>query len=75
MAKAAQKFGTICSLSSSSTCSIEEVAQAQDAIRTSKNQSALRWFQLYVYKDKSITTSLVRRAEKNGYTALVVTVL
>ncbi|MCU0511659.1 MAG: alpha-hydroxy-acid oxidizing protein [Anaerolineae bacterium] len=33
-----------------------------------------RWFQLYVYKDRGITRSLVERAEAAGYSALVLTV-
>ena len=53
-------------LSSWSTTSIEDVAVA--------NGSALRWFQLYIYKDKHITLDLVRRAERSGYKALAVTV-
>ena len=32
------------------------------------------WFQLYVYRDRGITQSLVERAEAAGYEALVVTV-
>ncbi|KAB7502955.1 Peroxisomal (S)-2-hydroxy-acid oxidase GLO1 [Armadillidium nasatum] len=34
----------------------------------------LKFFQLYVYSDKNITERLVRRAEKAGYKALVVTI-
>jgi len=48
------------------TSSIEEVAQAND--------SGLRWFQLYVFKDKSMTMDLVQRAEQAGYKALVITI-
>ena len=36
--------------------------------------SGLRWFQLYVLKDRAFTASLVRRAVKAGFRALVVTV-
>ncbi|GMT10522.1 hypothetical protein PFISCL1PPCAC_1819, partial [Pristionchus fissidentatus] len=32
------------------------------------------WFQLYVYQDRQLTNSIVRRAEKAGYTAIVLTV-
>ena len=53
-------------LSSLSTTSIEDVAQASG--------NGLRWFQLYIYKDKQITKDLVLRAERAGYKALVVTV-
>ncbi len=33
-----------------------------------------RWFQLYVFKDRSITESMIERAAKAGYEALVLTV-
>ena len=36
--------------------------------------SGRRWFQLYVFKDRSISEGLVRRAQAAGYEALVVTV-
>lgn len=52
-------------LSTLSTCSIEEVlASAGGPV----------WFQLYIYKDRSVTESLVARAEASGCQALVVTV-
>ena len=53
-------------LSSWSTTSIEEVAEASG--------SGLRWFQLYVYRDRQLTKELVLRAERAGYKALVITV-
>ena len=34
----------------------------------------LYWIQLYVYKDRSVTLDLVRRAERAGYKAIAVTV-
>lgn len=54
-------------LSSWSTTSMEEVASSCDG-------KGLRWFQLYVYKNQTLTANLIRRAEKAGYKALVVTV-
>ncbi len=53
-------------LSSLSTVSLEDVAAAAP--------DGLRWFQLYVYKDRKVTLDLVRRAEAAGYRALAVTV-
>lgn len=53
-------------LSTISTSSIEEVAQAAP--------NALKWFQLYIYKDREVTRGLVERAEKAGFKALVLTV-
>lgn len=64
-ARAAGRAGTIMTLSTLSTSSIEEVA---------KVASSPLWFQLYVYRDRAITRSLVARAESAGYTALVLTV-
>ena len=53
-------------LSSWSTTSMEEVAAAA--------VSGLRWFQLYVYKDRALTEDLVCRAAASGYKALCVTI-
>ncbi len=63
--EAANNAETIMVLSTLSTCSIEEVA--------ARAQGNL-WFQLYVYRDKAITESLVKRAEVAGCKALVLTV-
>ena len=54
-------------LSSASSTSIEDVAKA--------NEDGTRWYQLYWphNKDEAITISLLNRAKKAGYTALVVT--
>ncbi|XP_039033772.1 peroxisomal (S)-2-hydroxy-acid oxidase GLO4-like [Hibiscus syriacus] len=64
-ARAASACGTIMVLSTSSSCSLEEVASCCNAIR---------FFQLYVYKRRDISAKLVQRAENNGYRAIVVTV-
>lgn len=36
--------------------------------------TATRLFQLYIYKDRKLTESIVRRAENAGFKALVLTV-
>ncbi|KAE8728627.1 Peroxisomal (S)-2-hydroxy-acid oxidase GLO4 [Hibiscus syriacus] len=64
-ARAASTCGTIMVLSTSSSCSLEEVASCCNAIR---------FFQLYVYKRRDLSAKLVQRAENNGYRAVVVTV-
>jgi 4-hydroxymandelate oxidase len=64
-ARAAAEAGTIYTLSTLSTTSIEDVA------RVSKGP---RWFQLYVHKDRDLTRSLVARAEAADYKAIVLTV-
>ena len=63
-ATAATAAGVVYCLSTLSTTSLEEVATAQ----------GVRWFQLYVFKDRGITTELVDRAEAAGYQAIVLTV-
>uniref|UniRef100_A0A7S2JKB2 FMN hydroxy acid dehydrogenase domain-containing protein n=1 Tax=Cyanoptyche gloeocystis TaxID=77922 RepID=A0A7S2JKB2_9EUKA len=65
-ARAAASVGTIMGLSSWSTTALEEVAAAAP--------NAIRFFQLYVYKDRACTERLVRRAEANGYKAILLTV-
>ncbi|XP_074720533.1 2-Hydroxyacid oxidase 1 isoform X1 [Strix uralensis] len=65
-AKACQAMGTGMMLSSWATSSIEEVAEAAPA--------GLHWLQLYVYKDREVTKSLVKRAERAGYKGIFVTV-
>ncbi|XP_050542877.1 2-Hydroxyacid oxidase 1-like isoform X1 [Daktulosphaira vitifoliae] len=65
-AQAAGKHGAIFILATLSTCSIEEVALAAP--------ETIKWFQLYIYKDKEINKTLIKRAEKAGYKALVITV-
>lgn len=64
-ARAAARAGTLMVASSLSTCSLEDIAAAT---------SAPLWFQLYVYRRRSVSENLVRRAEAAGYRAIVVTV-
>ncbi|MGH2811187.1 MAG: alpha-hydroxy acid oxidase [Actinomycetota bacterium] len=63
--RGAAEAGTIFTLSTLATSSIEEVAAAS---------SGPKWFQLYVHKDRGITKSLLDRAESAGYNAVAVTV-
>jgi lactate 2-monooxygenase len=65
-ARAAGALGVPIVASTASATSLEEVAKA--------NGDAPRWYQLYWPSDDEITTSIVRRAERAGYGALVVTV-
>ena len=64
-ARAAAAAGTIMGLSTASSYSIEEVAQAAE--------NPL-WFQLYFFQNRELTEILVRRAENAGYTAMMLTV-
>ncbi|XP_064094276.1 2-Hydroxyacid oxidase 1-like isoform X2 [Macrobrachium nipponense] len=65
-AKAAARIGTAFTLSTIATSSIEEIV--------ANSPNTLRFFQLYIYKDRNVTSNLVKRAEAAGYTALVLTV-
>jgi 4-hydroxymandelate oxidase len=61
---AARTAGTIYTMSTAATLTIEEVAPA----------AGPWWFQLYVYRDRGFTRELVTRAAAGGASALVVTV-
>lgn len=65
VARAAASLNVPFVLSTASSRSIEEVARAAG--------NATRWFQLYWSKDPQLNASLVQRAERAGYSALVVT--
>jgi isopentenyl diphosphate isomerase/L-lactate dehydrogenase-like FMN-dependent dehydrogenase len=65
VARATASAGIIQIVSTVSTQSLEEVAVAAPGPR---------WFQLYCYRDREVTRTLVGRAEAAGYTALCVTV-
>jgi (S)-2-hydroxy-acid oxidase len=65
-ARAAAKMKTLMTLSSWSTIALEDVMQAAP--------DGIKWFQLYVYKDRAVTLDLIKRAEKAGYKALAITV-
>jgi L-lactate dehydrogenase (cytochrome) len=64
-ARAAAKAGTIYTLSTTSSLSIEEVAAAT---------AGPKWFQIYCFRDRELTRGLMARAKAAGYTRLVVTV-
>ncbi|KAL4758617.1 lactate 2-monooxygenase [Aspergillus foveolatus] len=65
LAEVCAETGVPYTLSTASTSSIEEVANASG--------DGKRWFQLYWPGDDDITLSLLKRAKENGYSVLVVT--
>ncbi len=65
VARAAASVGTPFILSTASSYSIEDVAEAAG--------DSPRWFQLYWPNDEALTRSFISRAEEAGYEALVVT--
>ncbi|XP_050029026.3 2-Hydroxyacid oxidase 1-like [Dermacentor andersoni] len=65
-ARAAANAGTVMILSALSTTSMEDVA--------SRAPGSVRWLQMEVVKDRSVTVDFLSRAEKLGYGAIVLTV-
>ena len=64
-ARAAAAAGTVFTLSTGSSYTIEQVAEAA---------SGPQWFQLYLWSDRSVIEGLVERAKAAGYRALCLTV-
>ncbi len=65
-AQGAKKAGTLFVAPTGSTKTMEEVAES---IKDSR-----RWFQLYFNKEPEVNRDLLRRAERAGYSAIVLTV-
>jgi isopentenyl diphosphate isomerase/L-lactate dehydrogenase-like FMN-dependent dehydrogenase len=65
-AKASKNANTLMILSTLSSSSIERVAAA--------NENGLRWQQLYITKTRDETIEIIKEAERNKYTGLVLTV-
>jgi isopentenyl diphosphate isomerase/L-lactate dehydrogenase-like FMN-dependent dehydrogenase len=64
-ARAAAASGTIMTLSTMASTSIEDVAAAA---------GGPKWFQLYVHPDRNVSKGMVQRAEAAGYKAICLTV-
>lgn len=64
-ARAAAAAGTIMCLSTFSSRSMEDVAEASDGPK---------WFQLYVHQDRGVARAMIERAVAAGYKAIVLTV-
>ncbi len=64
-ARAAAAAGTAMVVSTMSSYRLEEIAAAA---------RGTKWFQLYCYRDRSVTKALVERAEAAGYRAICMTV-
>ncbi|XP_075559368.1 uncharacterized protein LOC142590855 [Dermacentor variabilis] len=64
-AKAAEEAGTVMILSSMSTISLEEIRRSAP--------NCILWLQTYLYKDRALTESLVKRAAAAGFSAIVLT--
>ena len=64
-ALAAEKFGTIFSMSTMSTTSIEEIGNVTGSPKL---------FQLYIHKDTGLTDNLIERCERAGFDVMCLTV-
>ena len=64
-ALAAEKFGTIFSMSTMSTTSIEEIGNFTESPKL---------FQLYIHKDTGLTDNLIERCEQAGFDVICLTV-
>jgi L-lactate dehydrogenase (cytochrome) len=62
---AVAEAGTIYSLSTMSTHSIEEVAS---------HTTGAKWFQLYAFKDRALVSELIERSRNAGYKGLCLTI-
>lgn len=65
VARAAAEFGTLYTLSTMATSSLEEIAE---------DTSGPKMFQIYVLKDRELTREFVQRCKNAGYKALCLTV-
>ena len=64
-ARAAAKAGIVYTMSHGSTITIEALA---------RDVPGLKWFQVFLYRDRGLTRSFAERAQAAGYKALVLTV-
>ncbi|KFP79209.1 Hydroxyacid oxidase 2 [Acanthisitta chloris] len=64
-ARAAKAMNTCYIASTYSTCTLEEISAAAP--------SSLRWFQLYIHRNRAASQQLVQRAEALGFQGLVLT--
>jgi len=65
-AQACKESGVVYVMSTMSTFSVDQVSKA--------SPETIKWLQLYVYKDRSVSARLVKRAESLGFKAVVLTI-
>ncbi len=65
VARAAERFGTLYSLSTMATTRLEDIAGAT---------AGPKMFQIYILKDRGLTREFVQRCKASGYNALCLTV-
>jgi 4-hydroxymandelate oxidase len=72
--RAAMALQTGMVVSTLSSYTLEDIAQAGTTAAAEMGQDAPRWFQLYLQTERAHSLQLIRRAEAAGYTAIVWTV-
>lgn len=65
-AQGVNSLGSVMTLSTLSTTSIEDIAE--------RYPNLVKWFQLYIFTDRAESLKLIQRAERAGFKALVLTV-
>ncbi len=74
VARAAARAGVPYGLSTLSTRSIEEVADASDSVTWGGDGERRLWFQVYTWRDRGLVKEMVERAAECRYEALILTV-
>lgn len=74
VARAAARIGIPYTLSTMSTRSIEEVAEASDRVAWGGEGRRRLWFQVYTWRDRGVVKEMIDRAAAADYEALVLTV-
>jgi L-lactate dehydrogenase (cytochrome) len=74
VARACARAGLPYTLSTMGTRSIEEMAAASDSVDWAGDGTRRLWFQVYVWKDRSLVREMIERAAAADYEALVITV-
>jgi (S)-2-hydroxy-acid oxidase len=72
--EAASRTNSLMVLSTYSTISLEDVIAASPTASKGEPGSGVYWFQLYMYQNRHVSEYVVKRAEKAGYKAVVLTI-
>ncbi|KAJ3413391.1 Hydroxyacid oxidase 1 [Chytridiales sp. JEL 0842] len=73
-AEAAARTNSLMILSTYSTCPLEDVISASSMVGKGVPGNGMFWFQLYMYQNREVSEYVIKRAERAGYKALVLTI-
>ncbi|MEL0638673.1 alpha-hydroxy acid oxidase [Marinomonas sp. TI.3.20] len=65
---------TVTAASKTNSLMIVSCMASQSSLEISKESSEALWFQLHIFKDRTITLNLAKKVESQGYKALIITV-